>query len=294
MSHPGIDLSALAANAPQLEQRYREFQAMNLSLDMTRGKPCSEQLDLAGDMLNIISADEYKSVDGVDCRNYGGLDGIPEAKALFAPLLGVQTSEIFIGGNTSLGLMHDIIARCMSHGAARSTQPWSTLETVKFLCPSPGYDRHFAICEHFGIEMITIDMLPSGDPDMDQIEALVANDEAIKGIWLVPKYSNPTGSTLSPAAVERFATMACAAADFTIMWDNAYVTHHLYAEHDQLDNILTACQQAGNNSRVFVIGSTSKITFAGAGVAMIGGDIENINWLKKHASVQTIGADKIN
>lgn len=294
MSHTGIDLDALKSSAAELEKRYRQFQDKALALDMTRGKPCAEQLDLANGMMTILTTTDYIDADGTDCRNYGGLDGISEAKALFSDFLEVDQSEVFIGGNTSLGLMHDIVARCMSHGNADSEQPWNKLSTVKFLCPAPGYDRHFSICEHFGIEMISIDMLPSGDPDIDQIEKLVSTDDSIKGMWFVPKYSNPVGSSISDKAVDRLASMTTAAKDFRIIWDNAYSVHHLVEEGDQIKNLLRACQAAGNGQRAFIIGSTSKISFAGAGVAVLGADSQNITWFKKHATIQTIGSDKIN
>ncbi len=294
MSSTIVNFDLLNSKEADLKQQYQEFQARGLKLDMTRGKPCPEQLDLANGLLTILERDDYTDSSGTDCRNYGGLSGIPEAKTLFAEYLGVSTEELFIGGNTSLGLMHDIIARCMSHGAINSSSPWSSQKTVKFLCPAPGYDRHFAICEHFNIEMIAIDLMTNGDPDMDKIESLVATDDSIKGMWFVPKYGNPSGHSVSDECVDRLANMSCAANDFIIIWDNAYNVHHLTAEKVQIKDLLSACKDAHNNNRALVIGSTSKVTFAGAGVAMIGASIENIKWLEKHASVQTIGSDKIN
>lgn len=294
MLSTNVNFDSLNAREQELKQQYQAFQARGLKLDMTRGKPCPEQLDLANDLLTILDRTDYKDINGVDCRNYGGLSGIPEAKTLFASYLNVSVDELFIGGNTSLGLMHDIIARSMSHGAANSKTPWSKLDSVKFLCPAPGYDRHFAICEHFNIEMIAIDLLENGDPDMDQIEKLVASDDSIKGMWFVPKYGNPSGHSVSDQCVDRLAKMDCAADDFIIMWDNAYNVHHLTQEKVQIKDLLAACKAAQNSERVFVIGSTSKVSFAGAGVAMIGASINNIKWLEKHTSVQTIGSDKIN
>ncbi|MEH6444420.1 MAG: aminotransferase class I/II-fold pyridoxal phosphate-dependent enzyme [Oceanospirillaceae bacterium] len=289
-----VDLESLKSNKDHLRAQYQAFQAQGLTLDMTRGKPCPEQLDLANPLLNILDTNDYKDSSGVDCRNYGGLSGISEAKTLFCEYLDVETSELFIGGNTSLGLMHDIVARCMSHGNSDSIQPWSQLPSIKFLCPAPGYDRHFSICEHFSIEMIPIDLLENGDPDMDQIERLVTSDDAIKGMWFVPKYGNPSGFSVSDATVDRLAKMDCAAKDFRIMWDNAYNVHHLTTEKVEIKNLLRACEAQNNANRAFIIGSTSKVSFAGAGVAFIGASIENIKWLEKHASVQTIGSDKLN
>lgn len=289
-----VNYDSLNSRSEQLQKEYQAFQARGLKLDMTRGKPCSEQLDLANPMLTILDNNDFKDSTGVDCRNYGGLSGIPEAKALFSDYLEVSPQELFIGGNTSLGLMHDIIARCMSHGAANSATPWSKLEKVKFLCPAPGYDRHFSICEHFGIEMITIDLMENGDPDMQRITELVASDASIKGMWFVPKYGNPSGLCVSDSCVDQLATMACAADDFIIMWDNAYHVHHLTDDKAKIKNLLAACKTAQNDNRVFIIGSTSKVSFAGAGVAMVGASIDNIKWLEKHASIQTIGSDKIN
>jgi len=278
----------------QLQEQYHQYQSQSLHLDMTRGKPCSEQLDLANPLLNILNSDDYIDKSGVDCRNYGGLSGISEAKKLFSEYLEVAEEEVFIGGNSSLGLMHDIIARAMSHGCTHSTQPWSKLEQVKFLCPAPGYDRHFAICEHFNIAMITIDLLDNGDPDIDKIEQLVADDDSIKGMWFVPKYGNPSGLSVSDDVVDRLANMKCAAADFKIMWDNAYAVHHLTAHHTEIKNLFQSCKNSGNDNRVLTIASTSKVSFAGAGISMIGCSLENIQWLEQHCSVQTIGSDKLN
>ncbi len=294
MSAHNIDLQLLLAQKDELDTQYSAFKAKGLKLDMTRGKPSPAQLDLANGLLTILGPDDYNSESGIDCRNYGGLSGIAEAKTLFSNYLEVLEEETFVGGNTSLGLMHDIIARFMSHGAADSTTPWSKLEKVKFLCPAPGYDRHFAICEHFGIQMITINLLENGDPDFDQIENLVANDDSIKGMWFVPKYGNPSGLSISDQGVDRLASMHFSAQDFTIMWDNAYQVHHLTADKVQIKNMLTACKDAGNANRVFVIGSTSKVSFAGAGIAAIGASVANIRWLERHCSIQTIGSDKIN
>ena len=277
-----------------LQKRYEEYKNKRLKLDMSRGKPCSEQLDLSMEMLDCVSSGEaVKASDGLDCRNYGGVDGIPEAKKLFADMLEVSTSEIIVGGNSSLNMMYDTIARAMSFGVVGSEKPWNSLPKVKFLCPSPGYDRHFAITEIFNIEMIPIAMGADG-PDMDAVERLVAEDEAIKGMWCVPKYSNPEGITYSDEVVDRLAKMHAKAKDFRIIWDNSYAVHHLSDEPDQLKNILTACKEAGNPERVFIYSSTAKITFPGAGIALMAASETNINAIRKQLSVQTIGPDKIN
>jgi DNA-binding transcriptional MocR family regulator len=282
------------AEVATLKEQFEEAKAKSLALDMTRGKPGSEQLDLTLPMLDLVTSTDYKTLDGADSRNYGGLDGIPEAKELFKNLLEVSTSsEVVVGGNSSLTLMHDTVARCISHGNSSSSVAWGKLESVKFLCPSPGYDRHFAICEHFGIEMITVEN-KNNDLDVDKIEKLVAEDDSIKGIWVVPKYGNPTGTSVSDEVVDRLAKMKTAANDFRIFWDNAYTVHHLSDDVDVIKNIFSSCISAGNPDRVFIVGSTSKITFAGAGIAAIGGSESNMNWVRKQLAISTIGPDKIN
>jgi aspartate/methionine/tyrosine aminotransferase len=277
----------------ELMARYGEFQARRLDIDMTRGKPGPEQLDLSLGMLDCVDARHFRSPSGIDCRNYGGVDGIPEARTLFADYLQVEPGEVIVGGNSSLNMMYDAVVRAMVHGVADGDVPWGRQPKVKFLCPSPGYDRHFAICEHLGIEMIPVEMGDDG-PDMDQVEALAVNDRAVKGMWCVPKYSNPTGVTYPDEVVERLASMPVAAADFRIFWDNAYAVHHLDGTPARLRNVLRACQQAGNPERVFMFGSTSKISFAGAGVAMMAASQRNIEFTKKQMSYQTIGPDKLN
>ncbi|MEJ2731050.1 MAG: aminotransferase class I/II-fold pyridoxal phosphate-dependent enzyme [Deltaproteobacteria bacterium] len=277
----------------ELLQRYAEFQSRRITLDMTRGKPCSEQLDLSLGMLQADIAEAYLTPSGLDCRNYGGLDGIPEAKNLFADYMGVEPDELILGGNSSLNMMHDTILRAMAKGVDGGTLPWGQLPKVKFLCPSPGYDRHFFICEYLGIEMIPIDMRENG-PDMDRIETLVAADEAIKGIWCVPRYSNPTGSVYSDEVVERLANMKTRAPDFRIFWDNAYAVHHLVDTPVQLKNLLAACKKAGNPERAFMFGSTSKISFAGSGLAIMAGSQANMQWVTNQMAFQTIGPDKLN
>jgi DNA-binding transcriptional MocR family regulator len=277
----------------KLQQKYNEFKDMKLKLDMSRGKPCSQQLDLSNGLLDCLEENDYRTADGTDCRNYGGIEGIAEARELFAQMLEVSPSEIIISSNASLNVMYDSIVRAMMFGVAGSETPWGKLPKVKFLCPSPGYDRHFAICELLNIEMIVVDMKSDG-PDMDMVERLAGKDEAIKGIWCVPKYSNPQGITYSDEVVDRLARMRTKASDFRIFWDNAYVIHHLYDEHDSLKNIMTACKEAGNPDRVFIFGSTSKISFAGAGIAMMAASENNIGLIRKQMGIQTICPDKLN
>jgi DNA-binding transcriptional MocR family regulator len=288
-----IDPRQLARRREELLERYREFQRQPIQLDMTRGKPCPDQLELSGGLLDCLTRRDFKAMDGSDCRNYGGLDGIPEAKALFAEYMGVQPDEILIGGNSSLSLMHDAMTWAWVFGAAPGSTPWSRQTPAKFLCPSPGYDRHFAICEHLGIEMIPVDFRGNG-PDMDVVETLAAADAGIKGIWCVPKYSNPTGEVYSDDVVERLACMPTQAADFRIFWDNAYAYHHLGSGPARLADILQACRRAGNPDRVLLFGSTSKISFAGGGLAFMAGSPANMAWARRHLAFQTIGPDKLN
>lgn len=265
------------------------MKALGLKLDMSRGIPSPEQLDLATEMLDW----KEWNADGLDCRNYGGVDGLPSAKAFFAEFLEVSPEEVIVGGNSSLNLMHDIVARSLLLGVVDSPRPWSKLPRVKFLCPAPGYDRHFAICELYGIEMVNIEMTEEG-PDMDAVERLVAEDETVKGIWCVPKYSNPGGVVYSDRVVDRLAGMKTKAQDFRIFWDNAYAVHHLTADPPRLKNILEACKAAGHPERVFIFGSTAKISFAGSGVSMIAGSRKNIDFIRNQLKIQTIGPDKMN
>ena len=278
----------LLAMQAELEVRYAEFAARNLKLDMSRGKPAGSQLNLTNAILDKL--DGYKTEDGVDARNYGGLDGIPEARRLFADLLGLEYDNVMCGGNSSLNMMYDTIVRTWIFGTGGNT-PWGKLEKVKFLCPAPGYDRHFAICQDLGIEMIAVPMTGNG-PDMDVVEKLAAADDSIKGIWCVPLYSNPQGICYSDETVDRLAAMK-AAPDFRIMWDNAYGVHHLYGEK-ALKDIFKACEAAGNPDRAFYFFSTSKITFPGAGVALMASSKNNMAETRKHMGVQTIGPDKLN
>lgn len=276
-----------------LMNRYAAICDRKLSLDITRGKPSPEQLDLSNGLLENVSINDFLSPDGSDCRNYGGLDGLPEARKLFADYMGVAPEEIIIGGNSSLNLMYDTFLRAMLHGVGNNSVPWCRQSALKFICPSPGYDRHFSICEHLGIEMIPVAMTDEG-PDMGTVEALVAEDAAIKGIWCVPLYSNPTGAVYSDDTVDRLARMRTRAADFRIFWDNAYAVHYFGERPDSVRNILSACKTAGNPDRPFLFGSTSKITFPGAGLAMIAGSTANMAWVRAQLFFQTIGPDKIN
>jgi aspartate/methionine/tyrosine aminotransferase len=277
----------------ELQKQYETFKAKNLKLDMSRGKPGADQLDLSLEVLDCINSSEScKSEGGADCRNYGLLDGIPEAKKLFADILEVKPSEIIIDGNSSLNMMYDTVARAFTHGILGET-PWCKLDNVKFLCPSPGYDRHFKVTEFFGVEMISIEMKSDG-PSMDEVERLVSSDPAIKGIWCVPKYSNPQGITYSDEVVRRFAKLKPTAPDFRIFWDNAYCVHDLNDTPDKLLNILDACRENGNENMVYIFGSTSKISFPGSGVAMMAGSEQNIEDIKSKLAFQTIGPDKLN
>lgn len=285
-----MDSKTLLKYREILLKRYEDFKSQNLKYDMSRGKPCKEQLDLSMGMMDI---EDYKSSDGIDCRNYGGLDGITEAKQLFAKLLEANPDEVIIGGNSALNMIYDTIARAMAFGVLGSEIPWGKLPKVKFLCPSPGYDRHFAICELFGIEMIPVDMNSDG-PDIETIEKLARSDETVKGIICVPKYSNPDGITYSGHIVDRLAQMKTKAKDFRIFWDNAYVIHNLFGKGDKLKNILRVCKEAGNEDRVFIYASTSKITFPGAGVSAMSASKANIGKIKEQLSVQMIGPDKMN
>lgn len=272
-------------------KKYSEYKSQNLSLDMSRGKPCKEQLDLCLDMLNGSSS--YKSPSGVDCRNYGGVEGLKEARELFGALIGAPWEQVIVSGNSSLNVMYDTVARAMSFGVNDKDLPWSKQGKIKFLCPSPGYDRHFAITELFGIEMIIVDMKSDG-PDMDKIEELVSADSSIKGIWCIPQYSNPDGIIYSDEVVDRFARLKPKASDFRIFWDNAYAVHHLTDKKVPVKNILTACQNAGNPDMVYVFTSTSKISFAGAGISVMASSVDNMKRTIKQMSIQTIGPDKIN
>ena len=278
----------------ELEHEFEDVKGRGLKLDMSRGKPSTEQLNLSMGMMDVLTSESnLVCEEGVDCRNYGVLDGIREAKQLLADMMEVPKDNIVIFGNSSLNVMYDTIARAMTHGIMGST-PWAKLDKVKFLCPVPGYDRHFAITEHFGIEMINVPMTLTG-PDMDIVEKLVAEDDAIKGIWCVPKYSNPQGITYSDETVHRFACLKPAAKDFRIFWDNAYGIHHLYEDkQDYLIEILMECKKAGNPDLVYKFASTSKISFPGSGIAAIAASDANLKDIREQMKVQTIGHDKVN
>ncbi len=286
----------LEALKTELEQQFADAKGKGLKLDMSRGKPGPEQLDLSMDMMDVLNAESVlKTETGVDCRNYGLLDGIPEAKKLMGDMMGVPAEKVIVWGNASLSIMYDAVSSSVTHGVCGCT-PWCRLEKVKFLCPAPGYDRHFKITEHFGIEMITIPMTPQG-PDMDLVEKYVSSDAAVKGIWCTPKYSNPQGYSYSDETVRRFAALKPAAEDFRIYWDNAYAVHHLYEEESRQDHILdiiSECEKAGNPDMVYEFVSTSKVTFSGAGVAALASSPKNLEFIKKFMTIQTIGYDKIN
>ena len=277
-----------------LKAEYKAMQNRDLKLDMSRGKPSQEQLDISMGLMDVLTSDkDLMSENGSDCRNYGVLDGIPEAKELMGDMMEVPADNLIIYGNSSLNVMYDCISRSYTHGVMGST-PWCKLDKVKFLCIVPGYDRHFAITEYFGFENVCIPMLESG-PDMDMIEELVQNDDSIKGIWCVPKYSNPTGNSYSDEVVRRFARLKPAAKDFRIYWDNAYTIHHLYdLDQDHLIEILAECKRAGNPDLVYKFASTSKVTFPGSGIAALATSHNNLEDIKNQLKNQTIGHDKVN
>lgn len=283
------ELEALYA---ELSVKYEEFKSRGLKLDMSRGRPGADQLDMSNDFWDVInSASNIKTQAGFDCRNYGLFEGIPECRQMFAELLEVDAENILVGGNSSLSLMFDFVSQCMTHGTGGG-EPWAKLDKVKFLCPVPGYDRHFTICEHFGIEMVNIPMLDDG-PDMDAIEQAV-KDESVKGMFCVPKYSNPEGKTFSDPVVRRIAALKPAANDFRIVWDNAYFVHDLTDTSDVLLNIIDEAKKFGNEDMIVEVASTSKISFPGAGIAAIAASYANIAEIKNRLFVQTICNDKVN
>ncbi|RLT92476.1 aminotransferase class I/II-fold pyridoxal phosphate-dependent enzyme [Ketobacter sp.] len=283
----------LQAQLAELEKQYAAFQSAKLNLDLTRGKPNSAQLDLSNGLDGILT-DGYKAADGTDCRNYGGLDGLPEAKALFSQVLGVTPAETLIGGNASLTLMFQTMAFAHFFGVRGAQSAWSREGEIKFLCPVPGYDRHFGICEELGITMIPVAMDENG-PLMDEVEALVKADPCIKGIWCVPRFSNPTGIVYSDEVVDRIARLAkIAGANFRVMWDNAYAIHALSHDAPALANVMDAARKQGTEDSIVIFGSTSKVTFAGSGLAFMGTSEENLKHFKKHLGMGTIGPDKVN
>lgn len=293
-SYKSMSKEELTALKVELEAAYEDAKGKGLKLNMARGLPSAEQLDMEADFFNTLNPQsEFHSEAGVDCRNYGELIGITEVRKLMGNMMGVDPDNVIIFGNSSLNIMYDTVARSMIHGVCGST-PWCKLDKVKFLCPVPGYDRHFAITEQFGIEMINIPMTADG-PDMDMVEEYVNNDPAVKGIWCVPKYANPTGVTYSDETVRRFAALKPAAEDFRIYWDNAYIIHHLYnGVEEELLEILGECEKAGNPDMVYEFCSTSKVTFPGSGVAAIATSKKNVDFIKKIMTIQTIGHDKLN
>jgi DNA-binding transcriptional MocR family regulator len=283
----------IATTSQQLKARYDAFKARGLKLDLTRGKPSHAQLDLSNGLLSLPGAQDYHAEDGTDCRNYGGLQGLLEVRTLFSGILGAAAEQIVAGNNSSLALMHDIVVYALLQGTCDSTAPWSKQGEISFLCPVPGYDRHFRICQDYGIRMIPVALKEDG-PDMDQVERLVAQDSSIKGMWCVPKYSNPTGTVYGDATVERLAAMKTAAPDFRLFWDDAYAVHHLTDEAIEIANILDLSAKHGNPNRAFVFASTSKITIAGSGLAFFAGSKDNVKWLLAKFTPRTIGPDKIN
>jgi DNA-binding transcriptional MocR family regulator len=295
-AYPEMTKEELIAEQTELSVHFKEMQDRGLKLDMSRGKPSLAQLELSNEMMDVLNSDSYFSDEtGTDCRNYGIVGGIPEAKRLMGEMSEVNPDDMIIFGNSSLNIMFDTVSRSYTHGVCGCT-PWCRLDKVKFLCPVPGYDRHFKVTEYFGIEMVNIPMSPTG-PDMDLVEKYVNNDASVKGIWCVPKYSNPQGYTYSAETVRRFANLTPAAEDFRIFWDNAYSIHHLYDEPERQDyllEILSECRKAGHPDIVYKFISTSKVTFPGSGLAAVASSKKNLEDIKKHLQVQTIGHDKLN
>lgn len=292
MEYASMNQAQLQTEYELVAKKFEDLKGKNLKLDMSRGKPGKEQLDLVSDMLTVLAKPEDCVQDGLDVRNYGELTGLPSAKKLFAEILGCQPEECFIGGNASLNLMYDTISKAYTHGLLHSEKPWAKLDTVKFLCPSPGYDRHFKVSQSFGMELIMIDMTETG-PDMDAVEAAV-KDPAVKGMWCVPKYSNPDGIIYSPETIDRIARLKPAAPDFLLMWDNAYCIHEFEGDYLPFPDMLSICREAGNPDMVFEFASTSKVTFPGAGVSVMASSVENIKYMTGLIGIQTISADKIN
>ena len=286
-------LEELRRHESELVEKYKALRGRNRNIDMTRGKPSAEQLDLSNGLFTMVSGDNYLGADDVDYRNYGAQSGTPEAKAFFAEWLRVPAENIFIGGNSSLQLMYDALSRAMLFGVPGGDGPWRDVDGISFICPIPGYDRHFKVCETLGIEMIQVDLLDDG-PDMDRVEALVAENPAIKGIWCVPKYSNPSGIVYSSSVIKRLAGMKCAAPDFRVMWDDAYAFHNFDGDLAEIDNILELASQAGHADRPLMFASTSKVTFPGAGIAVLAGSNRNRDDILRHTAIATIGHDKLN
>jgi len=280
-------------SAKQIKESYDAFKAKGLKLNLTRGKPAAAQLDLSNELLALPGTADYTAEGATDTRNYGGLQGLAEARRLFAGMMGAPADQVVVANNSSLALMHDTVVYALLKGVVDGTAPWSKQGEISFLCPVPGYDRHFTICQDYGIKMIQVPLKEDG-PDMDVVEKLVASDASIKGIWCVPKYSNPTGTVYSAKVVERLAAMKTAASDFRLYWDNAYGVHHLTSEHIELANIIELCAKHGHANRPFVFASTSKITLPGAGLAMFASSKDNVKWLLARLTPRTIGPDKTN
>ena len=291
-AYKDMTLDQRRAEYAALQTAFADLKAQGLKLDMTRGKPCKDQLDMVSDIFDMLKEPEDYIVDGIDIRNYGALSGLPEAKRLFANLLDCKPKQVFVGGNASLQLMYGVIDCAFIHGRLNSPRPWCKEPVVKWLCPAPGYDRHFKVSESFGMTMLTVPMLPTG-PDMDVVEELV-KDPAVKGMWCVPKYSNPDGIVYSDETIQRIAAMETAAPDFLLMWDNAYCVHEFDGDFVPFPDMLSVCAAAGHPDRVFEFASTSKITLPGAGVAVMASSTDNLNYMSKLLTVQTIGYDKVN
>lgn len=290
---PTAQAADLAERLGDLRREYADLQARGLRLDLTRGKPSAEQLDLSEALLALPGEGHHTAEDGTDTRNYGGLAGLPELRAIFAELLGVPVDQLLAQGNASLTLMYDTIVQALLFGVPGSERPWSREEQITFVCPVPGYDRHFAICEELGIRMVTVPMTPDG-PDAEAVAALVADDPTIKGLWVVPTYANPDGSVVSEAVARRLVSMPTAAPDFRIFWDNAYAVHHLTEHEAKSANAIGLAAEAGNPDRVLLYASTSKISLAGSGVAFFASSPANVAWFTKHLGIRSIGPDKVN
>lgn len=290
-AHPAPPRTPLST--AEIRQSYDSFKSKRLKLDLTRGKPSPAQLDLSSPLLSLPGPADFLAEGGVDCRNYGGLQGLLEARRLFSGILGAPPEQIIVGNNSSLSFMHDVVVYSLLKGTCDSPRPWGDYTEIAFLCPVPGYDRHFAICEQYGIRMIPVVLRDDG-PDMDEVERLVARDPSIKAIWCVPKYSNPTGIVYSDAVIGRLAAVQAAAPDFRILWDNAYAVHHLTAERIEIANIIELCARHGHPNRPFVFASTSKITLANAGLALFSSSPANVQWLLARFTPRTIGPDKLN
>ena len=292
MKYTEMTLAQRQAEYAAVRAAYEQQKALGLNLNMARGKPGREQLDMVMDIFDVLKTPQDYIVDGLETRNYGEVAGVPAARALFAELLGCKASQVFAGGNASLQLMYDAVSKAFTHGLLHSEKPWSKLDTVKWICPVPGYDRHFKVTQSFGVEMISVPMTAAG-PDMDMVEELV-KDPAVKGMWNVPKYSNPEGVVYSDETVRRLAAMKPAAPDFMLMWDNAYCIHEFDCDFVEFPNILQLCADYGNGDMVYEFASTSKVTFPGAGVAVMAASEDNIAYFSKLINIQTIGFDKIN